>query len=258
MKGYGQYCPVALTIELLGDRWTMLVVRELLAGSTRFNEMRRGLPRVSPSLLSQRLRSLEEAGVVDRIERAGSGAVEYRLTEAGHDLIPVVSSLADWGSRWSRELREDDLDGGFLMWDLRRRLDLEALPNGRLVLMFEFYDASPEQRRFWLLCDRGDVDVCTRDPGGETNLRIATTLKDFVEVWLGRRPLRAAIRAGDVRLQGPSALKRAFPSWLLLSMSIPGARGRPDSEPVAGDDAMTEKALSAREGLVARRQKLEP
>ena len=234
MKGYGQYCPVALTMELLGDRWTMLVVRELLGGSTRFNEMRRGLPRISPSLLSQRLRSLEEAGVVDRIEGKGSGTVEYRLTKAGMDLTPVVCSLADWGSRWSRELREDDRDAGFLMWDLRRRLDLDALPKKRLVLLFEFYDASPEQRRFWLLCDRGEVDVCTRDPGGETDLRIATTLRDFVEVWLGRRPLRAAIRAGDVRLEGRTGLKRAFPSWLLLSMSIPGAKGRPDSQPTGG------------------------
>jgi DNA-binding HxlR family transcriptional regulator len=146
MKGYGQFCPVALATELLCERWTLLVVRELVAGSTRFNELRRGVPLMSPSLLTQRLRTLEEAGVVDRIERAGGG-VEYRLTEAGRDLRALIDTLGAWGARWSRAMREEDLDPGLLMWDVRRRLDLDTMPRDRLIVLFEFDDLPAQNGR---------------------------------------------------------------------------------------------------------------
>jgi DNA-binding HxlR family transcriptional regulator len=226
MKGYGQFCPVALATELLCERWTLLVVRELVAGSTRFNELRRGVPLMSPSLLTQRLRTLEEAGVVDRIERAGGG-VEYRLTEAGRDLRALIDTLGAWGARWSRAMREEDLDPGLLMWDVRRRLDLDTMPRDRLIVLFEFDDLPAQKSRYWLLRDRDEVDMCVRDPGGDVDLRVATEVATFVDIWLGRRPLRASIRSGDVRLEGTPALKRAFPSWLLLSETAPAAKGRP-------------------------------
>ena len=225
MKGYGQFCPVAIASELLCERWTMLVVRELVSGSRRFNELRRGLPLMSPSLLTQRLRTLEDAGVVDRRERGG--AVEYRLTSAGEELRPLIQQLGAWGARWSRALDEDDLDPSLLLWDLHRRLDLDAMPPDRVVILFEFDDAPKGKGRYWLIRDGDEVDLCLRDPGGEVDLRVASGVETLTQIWLGKRPLKAAIRGGDVRLSGAPALKRDFPSWLLLSETAEAGRTAP-------------------------------
>src|SRR3990172_1670046 len=148
MKGYGQFCPVAKAAEVLGDRWTLLVVRELLCGSRHFNDLRRGVPLMSPSLLSQRLKQIERAGIIEREpDRQNKQGMVYQLTAAGHELTPVVMMLGNWGKRWARsDLKREDLDPALLMWDMHRRLNTENLPTQRTVLQFEFRDVNTAKR----------------------------------------------------------------------------------------------------------------
>ena len=221
--GYGQFCPVALASELLAERWTLLIVRELLAGAQRFNEIRRGVPRLSPTLLRQRLQSLELAGVLERQASARGRAGAYRLTAAGHALRPVVAAVGEWGQRWARDIEPDDLDPGWLVWGMHRRLNVAAMPPGRTVLEIEFTDAPRTQRRFWLVHCAGEVQVCLKDPGYEVALRLAARVRALAEVWRGIRPLRAALAEGAISLSGAAALRRALPQWLLLS-SFAGTR----------------------------------
>jgi DNA-binding HxlR family transcriptional regulator len=223
---YGQFCPVALASEVLAERWTFLIVRELLAGARRFNDIRRGVPRVSATLLKQRLQTLEAALVVERRSASGGKGSAYRLTEAGAALKPVVTSIGEWGQRWARDISPADLDPGWLVWAMHRRLDTRAMPPGRTVIEIEFVDAPAKQRRFWLVHCDGNVDVCLKDPGYDTSLRVATKVRLFAEVWRGIRPLREELRAGTIRLEGPTSHRRAFPHWLLLSAFAPIKRAR--------------------------------
>lgn len=225
-REYGQFCPVALASEVLAERWTLLVVRELLAGAQRFNDIRRGVPRLSPTLLKHRLETLVAAGIVERQHAGNSRGANYCLTDAGRALKPVVSSIGEWGQRWARDIRPQDLDPGWLVWAMHRRLDTRAMPPGRTVIEIEFVDAPARQRRFWLVHDTGTVDVCLKDPGYETSVRMLAKLRVFAEVWRGLRSLRDELRAGTVRIEGPSALQRAFPRWLLLSAYAPIPRER--------------------------------
>lgn len=216
-RQYGQFCPVALASEVLAERWTLLVVRELLAGTHRFNQIRRGVPRMSPTLLKQRLQTLEQAGVVER-RPCPDGSCDYLLTKAGRDLRPVVVSIGEWGQRWAREIRPEDLDPGWLVWNIHRRLNTAAMPPGRTVIEIEFTDAPSKERRFWLVHDNGDVDVCLKNPGFDVDLLVATTVRVLAEAWRGIRPIAQELRAGRIRLSGSSRLRRAFPRWLLLSV----------------------------------------
>jgi len=215
-QGFGQFCPLALASEVLTQRWMLLVLRELGAGSSRFNDIRRGVPRISASLLKQRLDTLEAAGIV---EQAGSGQERrYRLTEAGEELRPILTSIGGWGQRWARDIRPDDLDAGWLVWNIHRRLDLDAMPEGRLVIELQFIDAPAGQRRFWLVRRSAGIEVCLKSPGLDSDLIVETGIKTLAEVWRGLRPIEREIAAGRLRLQGPAQLCRAFPSWLLLSV----------------------------------------
>ncbi len=223
---YGQFCPVALSSEVLAERWTLLVVRELLTGAHRFNDIRRGVPRLSPTLLRERLRTLERAGVVERVESGNPRGRDYRLTRAGEELRAVVAAIGQWGQRWAREIRPADLDPGWLVWAMHRRLNIDAMPAGRTVIEIEFSD-SPRQRRFWLVHSRGRVDVCLKDPGFEPTVRVVTRVRTMAEVWRGIRPIREEIRSGRLQLQGAPAIRRAFPTWLLLSVYAPVKRARP-------------------------------
>lgn len=218
MKGYGQFCPVAKATEVLGERWTLLVVRELLCGSTRFNDLRRGVPLMSPTLLSQRLKMLKRAGIVAfKRERDGAGW-EYHLTPAGRELRAVVETLGVWGHRWARtDLDGADLDPGLLMWDMHRRLNRERLPPQRIVLRFEFSDVFDKKRFWWLVLRRGEIDVCLKDPGHQVDLLISARLKALTAVWIGDISLRESIERGLVKVQGPSQLARQFGGWLALS-----------------------------------------
>lgn len=223
---YGQFCPVALASEVLAERWTLLVIRELLAGARRFNEIRRGVPRLSATLLKQRLLTLEDEGIVERVQSEKSAAAGYRLTPAGLALRPVVAAIGEWGQRWARDIEDKDLDPGWLVWSMHRRLNTQAMPPGRTVIEFEFTDARASERKFWLVHGDGSVDVCIKDPGYESTVRVVTTLRRWAEVWRGLRPLGEELRAGAIRLEGSSEHRRAFPQWLLLSAYAPIARQR--------------------------------
>jgi DNA-binding HxlR family transcriptional regulator len=225
---YGQFCPVALASEVLAERWTFLVVRELLAGAARFNEIRRGVPRLSGTLLKQRLETLQKAGIVECQRSTDHIRANYTLTAAGLALRPVVASLGEWGQRWARDIEGCDLDPGWLVWAMHRRLNTAAMPAGRTVIEIEFSDAPANARRFWLVHHQGRVDVCLKDPGHETTVRVSTRIRTLAEVWRGLRSLPEELRAKTIRVEGASEHRRAFPQWLLLSVfaPIPRERGR--------------------------------
>ncbi len=212
---YHQFCPVAKAMELLDERWTMLVIRELVSGSERFNDLRRGVPRMSPTLLSRRLQQLVRAGIVER--RTDGTDVRYVLTEAGEELRPVVVALGTWGIRWIGELGDADLDPKLLLWDMHRNVDATAVPAGRTVVQFRFPDAPREARDWWLVLTRDDADVCDVDPGFGVAVTVTANLRSLVRVWRGDLTWSGALRAGDIEVQGPEALRRAVPAWFTLS-----------------------------------------
>jgi DNA-binding HxlR family transcriptional regulator len=212
---YHQFCPVSKAMELLDERWTMLVVRELVSGSEHFNELRRGLPRMSPTLLSRRLHQLVRAGVVDR--QVEGNDVRYVLTQAGHELRPVVEALGAWGIRWIGELGDGDLDPKLLMWDMHRHIDKDAIPDGRTVVQFRFPDAPSDARDWWLVITRGEVDVCDVDPGHAVAVTVTASLRSMVNLWRGDLSWSNALRAGAVEVHGPEGLRRAVPGWFTLS-----------------------------------------
>jgi DNA-binding HxlR family transcriptional regulator len=227
MRGsFGQFCPVALACEVLTQRWTLLIIRELCAGSARFSDIRRGVPRISATLLKQRLDALERAEIVERRRTADGGAHSYLLTEAGVELKPVLARIGEWGQRWARDVRPEDLDPGWLVWNVHRRLDTAAMPPGRTVIEIAFTDSPTKQRRFWLVHHEGEVDVCLKPPAFEVDLVVETSVRVLAEIWRGLRPIGQEIRAGRLRLEGSSTLRRAFPDWLLLSVYAPIKRRR--------------------------------
>jgi len=220
MSGYGQFCPVAVASEVFARRWTPLILRELLAGSTHFNDIKRGLPLISRTLLAERLRELEAAGIVTRATDGAQKQPEYRLTAAGLEFRSVLDSLGAWGQRWSVRFDARNLDPNLLMWNLRRRLATDRLPARRTVVRFDFTGLPPQHRKqnmFWLIVDRQQVDLCIVDPGDEVDLYVRADIKCMAEVWMGDRTINEALRSGRVQLTGRRELVRAFPSWLLLS-----------------------------------------
>lgn len=216
MARYKQYCPVARAAEILADRWTPLLVRELLAGSRRFNEIERGLPGISRSLLSARLRHLERNGIVERRVVARPAAVEYVLTAAGEELREVIERFGAWGVRWAfQEPRADELDAALLLWKVHQRVDHGALPLRRTVVEFEFTGRSG--RRLWIVLQPHEVSVCLQHPGFSPDLRVRADLKLFYRVWLGYVDFDSALRSGGIAVEGPPALARALPTWFLWS-----------------------------------------
>lgn len=217
---YHQFCPVAMASEVLCTRWTMVLLRELVVGSTRFNDLRRGVPRMSPALLSQRLKALEAAGVVERRRSAGAGSpFEYVLTEAGRDLKPVVEAFGEWGQRWvSAELSLQRLDVSLLMWDMRRNLDPDPMPPQRSVIQFGFTDQPAARRSWWLLVGGEDgVDLCAVDPGCDVDLYVSTDLRTMTAIWMGLDTLAAARADGRMILTGDRRLIDGMHAWLRLS-----------------------------------------
>ncbi len=213
---YGQFCPVAKAMEVLDERWTLLVVRELLSGSSHFNEIRRGVPRMSPALLSKRLRSLERVGVVRR--EVSGRSTRYALTESGRDLATVVEALGVWGVRWIGDLGEDDYDPHLLFWDIRRTIPLAAWPRRRTVVAFVLDDVAERVARWWLVVDGENVDVCDFDPGHEVAATVRTGLRVLTRLWRGERAWPDALRAGEVTIDAPSEVARQVPSWIGQSM----------------------------------------
>lgn len=202
-------------MEVLDERWTMLIVRELLAGSERFNDLRRGLTRMSPTLLSKRLHQLQLAGIVAR--RTDGPDVRYVLTPAGQELRPAVEALGAWGVRWIGEIGDQDLDPKLLLWDMHRNVDHNAVPDGRSVVQFDFSDVPRKLSQWWLVITADEADVCDVDPGFPVALSVNTSLRDMIYIWRGDQTWAAALRSGTVDLRGPQALRRAMPGWFKLS-----------------------------------------
>ncbi|HEX7104683.1 MAG TPA: helix-turn-helix domain-containing protein [Acidothermaceae bacterium] len=212
---YHQFCPVAKAMELLDERWTMLIIRELVSGSSRFNELRRGVPRMSPTLLSRRLSQLVRAGV---IERSSEGReVRYLLTPAGQELAPVVRALGAWGIRWIGELGDEDLDPKLLLWDMHRNVDRAAVPSERTVVQFRFLDMPTKLRDWWLVITSDDVDVCDADPGFDVGVTIATDLRVMTRIWRGDLVWSDALRSGELDIAGSPKLRKSVPQWFSLS-----------------------------------------
>lgn len=211
---YGQFCPVAVASEIFAERWTPVILRELVLGSRRFNDIQRGVPKISRALLVKRLRELVAHGIID------SGNGEYRLTEAGQELGEVVVHLGTWGARWTAPARRDRLDAKLLTWDMRRRIALDRLPEKRVVVRFDFRGvpvAHKAPKTYWLVLERPEVDLCIIEPGFEVDVFVDADLASLTRVWLGEVPIRQAIREGGIKLSGDRQGVRDFPSWLLLS-----------------------------------------
>lgn len=216
MPTYGQFCPVAKAMEVLDERWTLLIVRELLLGSTRFNELRRGVPRMSPALLSKRLRALERAGVVRRSEEGGRSS--YMLTPSGEELKPIVDLLGAWGVRWVGELGAEDLDPHLLFWDIRRTVPVERWPRARTVVAFTLDDVPAKAREWWVCVNGDDVDVCDYDPGYDVAATVATSLRSLTGIWRGDLSWVQALREGVVRIDAPAVVRRQLPAWIGQSL----------------------------------------
>jgi DNA-binding HxlR family transcriptional regulator len=218
LGSYGQFCPVAMAAEIVCSRWTALVVRELLCGSTRFNDLRRGVPLMSPTLLSKRLKELEEAGVIVAVPTGQPGVFDYQLTEAGQELRPVVMSLGIWGQRWvESSLSLKNLDPSLLMWDMRRSLDPTPLPPRRCTINFLYPDAPSAKRSWWLVIDGKTVDLCSSNPGFEVDLYVRSSLRSMTAVWMGLSTVRKEIDAGQIELIGDKTLAQSMQRWLGLS-----------------------------------------
>lgn len=233
MIDYGQFCTVARGAEVLGELWTPLVVRELLCGSRRFNDIRRGVPRMSATLLTQRLRKLESVGVVARV-RAASGW-EYHLTSAGEELRPIVVAMGHWGARWiGSRLKREQLDVGFLMWDIRRFAQLHQFPPARTVVHFRFRDAPSGEGQWWLVFDNGTADLCRDDPGLDITVAVDSTVRALTEIWTGDADPGAEMRAGALTVHGAGRGGTQLWRWLGRSMFAPtriAARGAGAADP---------------------------
>jgi DNA-binding HxlR family transcriptional regulator len=217
MKGYGQFCPLALASEIVCERWTVLVLRELALGAKRFNDIHRGVPRMSPVLLSRRLKTLQNAGIVER--RPYGGRAGYVLSEAGQALVPAINSLATWSKEWlPATLSDDRADPDLVMWDMHRRMNLDRMPKPRTVIQFAFTDQPAIKRLRWIVGETDTVELCITDPGFDIDLFVETDSRTVTLVWYGDIPLLRAIDDGTIGLHGPRQLCEAFPTWLQLNM----------------------------------------
>jgi DNA-binding HxlR family transcriptional regulator len=225
MSGYSQFCPVAKATEVLDQRWTLLVVRELLLGSSRFNDLRRGVPKMSPALLSKRLRELERAGIVER--RTAGRSTEYHLTPGGEELRGVVTALGIWGLRWMPELGDEDYDPHLLMWDIRRTIDVENWPRARTVVAIHFTDKGVRDARWWLVVSEGEVDLCDVDPGYAVTATITTRLRVLTTIWRGDLSWAQGLRSDQVSIDAPTTVKSAIPDWMGQSgLAVAAAAGQ--------------------------------
>ena len=223
MFKYHQYCPVARACEILADRWTPLIVRELLFGSRHFNELQRGLPGISRSLLVARLRHLEDRGVIERHTGARPNVTEYILTEAGSDLMDVITHLGTWAIKWVfANPNPDELDPVLLLWKMHQRVDHREFPPGRTVVQFDF--SGRKGRRLWLVLEPGDVSACLKPPGFDSDLIVRAKVSALYRVWAGLIDYQVAVGRGEVALQGPPALVRAFPRWFMWGPLVDVAR----------------------------------
>jgi DNA-binding HxlR family transcriptional regulator len=217
---YKQFCPVAMAAEVLCTRWTVVLLRELVAGSTRFNDLRRGVPRMSPALLSKRLKDLEEAGIVRRVaSQSEPGVFEYHLTASGRDLEAVIMCIGKWGQRWfEAQVSLSNLDASLLMWDMRRNLDPTPMPDRRCVIHFIYPDQPAARRHWWLVVEpEAKVDLCSVDPGFDVDLYVTVDLRTMTAIWMGLANVRDSAASGKLVLSGDRRLASRMQTWLGLS-----------------------------------------
>jgi DNA-binding HxlR family transcriptional regulator len=208
---YQQICPVSLASEVIAERWTPLILREIvLFGNHHFSEIQRNVGRISQSLLSQRLRTLEAAGVIERFPNPFGRGSEYHPTQAGRELETVLNELGIWAQHWI-ELRQEDCDPAYLMLTVQSLLMRERLPARPVTVRFEFTE---HPKIYWLLLDGGNPELCYNDPGRSVDLVVSVNEQAFGQVLLGRSPFADAVAQGQIRLDGPPDLVRGFPRWL--------------------------------------------
>jgi DNA-binding HxlR family transcriptional regulator len=221
MESYGQYCPVARAADILGERWTLLILRDILGGARRFNQIRKGVPRMSPTLLSRRLKRLEASGLIRRQQVPDSGFVEYWPTQAGLEVEPIIELFGVWGQRWVRSsLADNELDVSLLMWFLRCGIDRKHFEPERSVVCFVFKDRPRLSKgnwwvdKWWLIVSQDEVDLCSQDPGYEVDLFVTSDLRTMTMVSLGHIAVHDAIGDSSIELHGSKSLARAFERWL--------------------------------------------
>lgn len=224
MAGYGQYCPVAKAAEILGEKWSILILRELCLADQTFNNLRRGMPLISPTLLSKRLKTLMTHDVIRRYEN--DSGVYYALTAAGFELKELIMQLGVWGQRWVRsDYSKPDLDASLLMWDMHRTINTEPFPPAQRVIQFEFLGVPPRDRFYWLVVVNRSVDVCLKNPGFDVDLHIQCPLKEFTAFWMGEISLGALERANKIKVEGDMQLRRNMGKWLCGSAFSAVERG---------------------------------
>ena len=215
MEKYCQFCPVAKAAEILCEKWVILVLRELIMGSTRFGQLRCGLPKISPSILSRRLKSLEEQGIILRSKKPESSGYEYHLTESGKELRPIVLGFGTWGHKWAKnKINNEDLDAGFLLWDMRRRLNIEYFQNKRTVIHIEFPDQNNRDRYWWMVIENGEIDLCFEDTGHEPDIIIITKLDIMTNIWLGYNKLGTMVNNGKLKIFGSKQHVKNVSKWI--------------------------------------------
>jgi DNA-binding HxlR family transcriptional regulator len=221
MRLYGQYCPIAHALDVLGDRWTLLIIRDLLTGTKHFNNLERGLPGISRALLSRRLRLLQQAGIVEKYQKgSGANTTEYHLTEAGKDLKNVITALIEWGAMWAfDDPRPEELDPALLLWWMHDRINTENLTQDRVVIEFNFYGAA--SGIYWLVLTPDEASVCLKPPGFEIDVVVHADIATFYQLWLGRINYAEALNDFGIQVDGLPKLVHAFPDWFAWSITAP-------------------------------------
>lgn len=218
MIDYGQFCPVSKTAQIIGEKWTLLIIRELLRGASRFNQIQRAMPRISPTVLNKRLGELQEHGVIERSRIPEQRGYEYHLTECGQELAPLVLHMAEWGMRWARStMKDEELDVELLMGDICKRFDSARLPGRRAVIRFKFTDLN-RYAEWWIKVKDDDVDLCMEDPGSEVDVYFTTDLRTLTEVWMGDLSLQNAQDGGQLQIVGSARILRNIRSWFPLHL----------------------------------------
>jgi DNA-binding HxlR family transcriptional regulator len=216
---YGQFCPVAKAAEVLGERWTILIIRELLLGTTRFSDLQRALSQISPTLLTKRLNQLQDCGLVIRKKLPEQRRTAYHLAPAGRELLPVVVSLGEWGMKWARgQMSDDELDVELLMHDFSRRIDVTQLPGGRSVIKFVFSGLTQFAHWWIVLEENGERELCLNNPGKGVDIELRSDLRSMTEIWAGDTEIRTAKKDGRLKLSGNPVLIRTLSSWLRIGM----------------------------------------
>lgn len=216
MLDYGQFCPVSKAAEILGEKWTLLIIRELLLGATRFNQIQRGLSKISPTILNKRLNTLRKQGLIVHKRIPEQRGYEYRLTEAGRELYPIVMKMAEWGMRWARgQMTDKELDVQLLMSDIQRRINTEKLPSGQMVIRFLFTDLD-HYNEWWIKIQNKEVDLCTENPGNEVDVYVTCDLRTMTEVWMGDISIQQARSDNRLKIVGSSVYVKNIQSWLGL------------------------------------------